>query len=60
MIPDVHDKVINIHEAGKFVTIEFISSGTAPDGKKFELPICTIMKIENGKIAEDFTYYDNF
>jgi hypothetical protein len=37
-----------------------VSSGTAPDSSKLELPICTILTIENGKITQDFTYYDNF
>ena len=40
--------------------VEFISTGTAEDGSQFELPICTIFTIENGKITKDFTYYDNF
>jgi ketosteroid isomerase-like protein len=59
MIPDVHDDVKTIHHAGKHVIVEFISTGTGPDGKPFSLPICTIFKIENGLITEDFTYYDN-
>lgn len=44
----------------KHITVESISTGTAADGSKFELPICTIFTIENGKITKDFTYYDNF
>jgi len=44
----------------KHVIVEFISTGTAPDNSKFELPICTIFTIENKKITKDFTYYDNF
>ena len=59
MIPDVKDEVKAIYHAGDHVIVEFISSGTAPDKKSFELPICTIFKIENGKITQDFTYYDN-
>ncbi len=43
----------------KHITVESISTGTAADGSKFELPICTIFTIENGKITKDFTYYDN-
>lgn len=42
------------------IIVEFVSSGTAPDNSKFELPICTIFTIENGLITKDFTYYDNF
>ena len=60
IIPDVRDSVVSQHQAGEYVTIEFISKGTQPDGKPFELPNCTIMKWKDGKIVEDFTYYDNF
>ena len=61
MIPDVTDKVIQTYLSGdKHIIVEFVSSGTAPDGSRFELPICTIFTIENGKITKDFTYYDNF
>lgn len=60
MIPDVHDKVINMYHSGDNVIVEFESSGTAPDGSKFVLPICTIFEIKNGKITKDLTYYDNF
>lgn len=59
--PDIHDKIIQIYPSGNNnVIVEFISTGTAPDKSKFELPICTIFTIENGKITKDFTYYDNF
>ncbi|WP_316802039.1 nuclear transport factor 2 family protein [Pedobacter nototheniae] len=59
--PDVKDKVLNIYASGdKHIIVEFLSSGTAPDHSKFELPICTIFTIENGLIVQDFTYYDNF
>lgn len=58
--PDVKDRVVNIYPSGdKNVIIEFVSTGTAPDNSKFELPICTIFTIENGLITKDFTYYDN-
>jgi ketosteroid isomerase-like protein len=58
---DLNDKIEHIYPAGdKHIIVEFISSGTAPDNMKFELPICTIFTIENGKITKDFTYYDNF
>lgn len=59
-IPDVKDSVVNIYPVKDGFTVEFISSGTAPDGKKFKLPICTIFKLEKGKITADYTYYDNF
>lgn len=58
--PDVKDSILNIYPSGdKNIIIEFVSSGTAPDNSKFELPICTIFTIENGLITKDFTYYDN-
>jgi ketosteroid isomerase-like protein len=61
MIPDVHDNVINMYHSGdNNVIVEFESSGTAPDGSKFILPICTIFEIKDGKIIKDLTYYDNF
>lgn len=60
MIPDVHDHVINMYYSGDNVIVEFESSGTAPDGSKFILPVCTIFEIKNGKITKDLTYYDNF
>lgn len=61
VFPDIKDKVIKMYPSGESnVIIEFVSSGTAPDNSKFELPICTILTIENGKITQDFTYYDNF
>jgi len=59
--PDINDKIIGIYPSGdKNIIVEFISRGTAPDGSKFELPVCTIFTIENNLITKDFTYYDNF
>lgn len=61
MFPDVKDKVLQIYPSGdNHIIVEFLSSGTAPDSTKFELPICTIFTIENGLITKDFTYFDNF
>lgn len=58
---DVHDSVVQVYPSGdKNVIVEFVSTGTAPDGSKFELPICTVFTIEKGSIVKDFTYYDNF
>lgn len=60
MFPDAHDSVIAVYPSGKnHVIVEFIASGSLPDKTKFQLPICTIFKIENGKITQDFTYFDN-
>ena len=61
IFPDLHDQVIQTYPSGdKHIIVEFISSGTGPDKVKFELPICTILIIENGLITKDFTYFDNF
>lgn len=61
IFPDVKDEIIQIYPSGdKHVAVEFVSTGTAPDGSTFELPICTVFTIENGQITKDFTYYDNF
>ncbi len=59
--PDLKDTVVATYPSGeKHFIVEFVSSGTAPDGTAFELPICTIFTIEDGLITKDFTYYDNF
>lgn len=61
IFPDLHDKVIQIYSSGEnHIIVEFISTGTAPDNSKLELPICTIFTIEKGLITKDFTYFDNF
>ncbi|MEM6319634.1 MAG: nuclear transport factor 2 family protein [Bacteroidota bacterium] len=61
IFPDVHDRVVQTYSAGaRNIIVEFVSTGTAPDGSTFELPICTIFTIENGKITKDFSYFDNF
>ena len=61
IFPDLHDQIIQIYPSGdKHIIVEFVSSGTSPDNSKFELPICTILTIENGIITKDFTYFDNF
>ncbi|KOS06864.1 hypothetical protein AM493_13120 [Flavobacterium akiainvivens] len=61
VLTDVHDSVVQVYPSGeKNIIVEFVSTGTAPDGSKFELPICTVFTIENGLIVKDFTYYDNF
>ena len=61
IFPDLHDKVIQIYPSGKnHIVVEFISTGTAPDNSRLELPICTVFMIENGLITKDFTYFDNF
>ena len=61
VFPDLHDEVIQTYPSGdNQIIVEFVSSGTGPDKVKFELAICTIFTIENGRITKDFTYFDNF
>jgi len=61
IFPDLHDRVIQTYASGiDHVIVEFISTGTAPDGSTFELPICSILTIQDDMIAKDYTYYDNF
>lgn len=61
IFPDLKDSIVQIYPSGeKHIIVEFVSTGTAPDNSKFELPICTIFTIENGLITKDFTYFDNF
>jgi ketosteroid isomerase-like protein len=60
LFPDIHDDVTEVYPSGdNHVIVEFVSTGTSPDGSAFTLPICTIFTLENGKITQDFTYYDN-
>lgn len=60
IFPNIKDEVVQMYDSGSnTVIVEFVSTGTAADGTKFKIPICSIYTIENGKIAQDFTYYDN-
>ena len=61
VFPDLHDQVIQTYPSGdQHIIVELVSTGTAPDHSKFELPICVIFTIENGLITKDFSYFDNF
>ncbi len=61
IFPNLRDSVIRTYVAGdNHVIVEFVSSGASAEGMKFNLPICTILTIENGLITKDFTYFDNF
>jgi ketosteroid isomerase-like protein len=60
LFPDLRDSVVAVYASGdRHVTVQFVSSGTAPDGSRFTLPICTVFTIENGLVTRDHTYYDN-
>jgi steroid delta-isomerase-like uncharacterized protein len=57
-IPDIKDNVVAMYEAGDNIIVEFVSTGTLPDGSKFNLPICSVLTFKDGKIIRDATYYD--
>lgn len=58
--PDVKDSLVTLYPSGdKNVIVEFVTSATLPNKSKFQLPICSILTIENGIITKDYTYYDN-
>jgi ketosteroid isomerase-like protein len=60
MFPTIHDSVVAVYPSGeKHITVEFFSTGKAPNGTSFAVPICSIFTIENGVITSDWTYYDN-
>ena len=58
-IADVHDSLVSVSRTGDgHVFVEFISTGTAPDGKRFSLPLISHMAWRNGLVLSDRTYYD--
>jgi ketosteroid isomerase-like protein len=57
-LPDIHDEIVGLYSSGDKVSVEFISTGTMPDGTKFLLPISCILTLKNWKIVKDATYYD--
>lgn len=59
MFSDIHDEVVGVYPSQDKVTVEFVSTGTAEDGSKFELPIVSILTFKDGLIIRDATYYDN-
>jgi ketosteroid isomerase-like protein len=58
MFPDIHDEVTGLYASENTITVEFISTGTAPDGTKFVLPIVSVLTFKEGLIIKDATYYD--
>ena len=59
MFSDIHDEIVGMYASGDKVTVEFISTGTAPDSTTFKLPIVAVLTFEDGLIVKDATYYDN-
>ncbi|MBC9910062.1 nuclear transport factor 2 family protein [Chitinophaga varians] len=58
LFPDVHDEIRDIYGDKHHIIVEFVSSATGQDGKKWHLPICVVFTVENGKIIQDRTYYN--
>lgn len=58
MFPNIHDEVTGLYASENTITVEFISTGTAPDGTKFVLPIVSVLTFKEGLIIKDATYYD--
>jgi ketosteroid isomerase-like protein len=58
IFPDIHDEVTGLYASENTVTVEFTSTGTAPDGASFRLPIVSILTFKDGLITKDATYYD--
>ncbi|WP_162426518.1 nuclear transport factor 2 family protein [Pontibacter pudoricolor] len=68
MAPNVKDEVLHYIHNGDEIAVEFVSTGTveniSPDdptgmkGKTFELKIFARLKIKDGKIIEDISYFD--
>jgi ketosteroid isomerase-like protein len=56
-VVDIRDDVKHITVQHNVAVVEFVSTGTF-NGQKFSLPICSVLTIENGLVAEDRTYYD--
>lgn len=58
MFPDIKDDVKAVYAAGDHVTVEFVSSGSSAQTGAWQLPICTVFTLQQGKIIKDATYYD--
>lgn len=59
MFPDIKDELTHMIVSGNQVVVQFVSTGTAPNGARWQLPICTVFTLRDGKIITDATYYDN-
>lgn len=67
-IPDRHDRVEVLMAEGNEVWMRFNTSGThtgplagvAPTGKRVGVNVAAIMRFEDGKVAENWTFADEF
>jgi predicted SnoaL-like aldol condensation-catalyzing enzyme len=58
-MPDIRDSVLNAFADGDKIAIEFIITGSLPDGTKIRIPTCDIWEMKSGLIIKDACYYDN-
>jgi steroid delta-isomerase-like uncharacterized protein len=69
--PDGECKVTNVIVQGNWAVVEFVNRGTQtgplqsslgefpPSGRRMEARYCSVMRVENGKVAEGRDYYDS-
>jgi ketosteroid isomerase-like protein len=55
---DIRDDVRHVYSCGSVVVVEFVSHGTARNGERFSVPICTVLTFRDGLVIRDATYYD--
>lgn len=55
-LPDIEDQVHLIVSEGDRVAVRFTATSKAAN---FRLPVATFLRLRNGKIVEDDSYFDN-
>ena len=55
--PDANDRIVSLVQDGNAVAAEFVFTGTM-DGRKIEIPLASFVRVKNGKIVRDVTYFD--
>lgn len=56
--PDIHDRLVNIYPSGEHVVVEFVATGSSPEGHQLALPIMGVLTFKSGQVVRDVTYYD--
>jgi len=68
--PDGTVEITNVIAAGDWVVVEFTNRGTntgplrsavgefPPTNRRIEVPYCSVMQIQNGKVMSGRDYYD--
>jgi len=57
-LSNVHDELTRVVVDGDTAAVEFTATWDGANGAKGSLKIAAFLKVENGLIVEDFTYYD--